>query len=107
MKVWRASGSGDYMLGFAGHEHLFVGQDPMAIERHYRTLSHLQFHYGRCWAAGSGAVGSGRKITGQPCWKLLGGLSDRVRAYASSGTLRDPEQMAEAAERYLDAGSQR
>ena len=24
------------------------------------------------------------------CWKLLGGLSNRVRAYASSGTLRDP-----------------
>ena len=27
-------GSGDLMLGFAGHEHLFVGQDALAIERH-------------------------------------------------------------------------
>ena len=44
------------------------------------------------------------KITGQPCWKLLGGLSNRVRAYASSGTLRDPGAMADAAERYLAMG---
>ena len=55
-------------------------------------------------AAGSRAVGSGGRITGQPCWKLLGGLSNRVRAYASSGTLRDPGAMAEAAERYLARG---
>ena len=97
-------GSGDYMLGFAGHEHLFVGQDAMATERHFRTLSHLQFHYGRCWPLDLALWDLAGKITGQPCWKLLGGLSDRVRAYASSGTLRDPEEMAEAAERYLDAG---
>ncbi len=97
-------GSGDYMLGFAGHEHLFVGQDPLAIERHSRTLSHLQFHYGRCWPLDLALWDLAGKITGQPCWKLLGGLSDRVRAYASSGTLRDPGEMAEAAEAYLDAG---
>ena len=30
-------GSGDLMVGFAGHEHLFVGQDPLDIERHYRA----------------------------------------------------------------------
>jgi L-alanine-DL-glutamate epimerase-like enolase superfamily enzyme len=34
----------------------------------------------------------------------LRGLSNRVRAYASSGTLRDPGAMAEAAERYLARG---
>jgi hypothetical protein len=42
-------GSGDTMLGFVGHEHLFLGQDPFAIERHVRVLDALQFHYGRCW----------------------------------------------------------
>ena len=40
-------GSGDTMLGFAGHEQLFLGQDPLAIERHVRVLDALQFHYGR------------------------------------------------------------
>ena len=59
-------GSGDLMLGFVGHEHLFVGQDPMAIERHYRTLSHLSFHYGRCWPLDLALWDLAGKLTGQP-----------------------------------------
>ena len=97
-------GSGDLMLGFAGHEHLFIGQDPLAIERHYRTLSHLAFHYGRCWPLDLALWDLAGQAAGLACWKLLGGLSNRVRAYASSGTLRDPGAMAAAAERYLAAG---
>jgi L-alanine-DL-glutamate epimerase-like enolase superfamily enzyme len=97
-------GSGDLMLGFQGHEELFIGWDPLAIERHYRVLSHINFHYGRCWPLDLALWDLAGKIAGQPCWKLLGGLSDRVRAYASSGTLRDPAQMAEAAERYIAQG---
>jgi L-alanine-DL-glutamate epimerase-like enolase superfamily enzyme len=97
-------GSGDLMLGFAGHEHLFIGQDPLALERHYRVLSHIDFHYGRCWPLDLALWDLAGKITGQPCWKLLGGLSSRVPAYASSGTLRDPAQMADVAERFLGEG---
>jgi L-alanine-DL-glutamate epimerase-like enolase superfamily enzyme len=97
-------GSGDLMAGFQGHESLFIGQDPLALERHYRVLSNLDFHYGRCWPLDLALWDLAGKITGQPCWKLLGGLSNRVRAYASSGTLRDPGAMAEAAERYLARG---
>ena len=97
-------GSGDRMLGFEGHEHLFVGQDPLALERHYRVLSNIDFHYGRCWPLDLALWDLTGKILGQPCWKLLGGLARRVRAYASSGTLRDPAAQAEAAERYLAQG---
>ena len=97
-------GSGDRMLGFDGHESLFVGQDPLAIERHFRVLSNIDFHYGRCWPLDLALWDLAGKIAGQPCWKLLGGLANRVRAYASSGTLRDPGAMAEAAERYLSQG---
>ncbi len=97
-------GSGDLMIGFAGHEPLFIGQDALALERHYRILSHIDFHYGRCWPLDLALWDLAGKITGQPCWKLLGGLSRRVRAYASSGTLREPGAMAEQAERYLEAG---
>jgi L-alanine-DL-glutamate epimerase-like enolase superfamily enzyme len=97
-------GSGDLMLGFAGHESLFIGHDPLAIERHYRVLSHINFHYGRCWPLDLALWDLAGKITGQPCWKLIGGLSNRVPAYASSGTLRDPAAMAEVAERFLDQG---
>ena len=97
-------GSGDLMLGFQGHEGLFIGQDPLAIERHYRVLSHINFHYGRCWPLDLALWDLAGKITSQPCWKLLGGLADRVRAYASSGTLRDPGRMAAVAEAYLGQG---
>ena len=97
-------GSGDLMVGFAGHESLFIGQDPLLLERHYRVLSHIEFHYGRCWPLDLALWDLAGKITGQPCWKLLGGLARRVRAYASSGTLRDPGALADCAERMLEQG---
>ena len=89
-------GSGDRMVGFGGHEDLFIGQDPLAIERHYRVLSHIDFHYGRCWPLDLALWDLAGKIVGQPCWKLLGGLSNRVRAYASCGVLRDAGAMTYA-----------
>ena len=97
-------GSGDVMLGFEGHEHLFIGQDPLAIERHWRVLNNLSFHYGRCWPLDLALWDLAGKLTAQPVWKLLGGLSNRVRAYASSGTLRGPDDMADVAERRLAEG---
>lgn len=97
-------GSGDTMPGFVGHEHLFVGHDPLDHERHHRIIDNLSFHYGRCWPLDIALWDLTGKILGQPCWKLLGGLSNRVRAYASSGTLRSPSAMVETARRYLELG---
>jgi L-alanine-DL-glutamate epimerase-like enolase superfamily enzyme len=96
--------SGDRMLGFQGHEDLFVGQDPLAFERHYRVLSNIDFHYGRCWPLDLALWDLAGKILGEPCWKLLGGSTGRVRAYASCGTLRAPQAQADAAERLLAQG---
>lgn len=97
-------GSGDTMPGFAGHEDLFIGQDPLALERHYHVLSHINFHYGRPWPVDLALWDLAGKITGQPVWKMLGGQADRVRLYASSGTLRDAGQMADLAFRYAEEG---
>ncbi len=97
-------GSGDYMLGFAGHEALFVGQDPLRLERHARVLEQIGFHYGRCWPLDLALWDLAGKIAGQPCWKLLGGLNDRIPAYASSGTLRDAGDLADLAERVAAKG---
>jgi L-alanine-DL-glutamate epimerase-like enolase superfamily enzyme len=97
-------GSGDRMLGFAGHESLFVGHDPLALERHWRILDNLQFHYGRCWPLDLALWDLAGKILGQPCWKLLGGLGNRVRAYASSGTRRTATAWPEVARRYREQG---
>src|SRR6202140_4372006 len=97
-------GSGDRMLGFEGHESLFVGQDPLALERHYRVLSNLDFHYGRCWPLDLALWDLAGKITGQPCWKLIGGFANPGPADTSSRRPRDPGAMGEVAERFLDQG---
>ncbi|GAB4183192.1 MAG: mandelate racemase/muconate lactonizing enzyme family protein [Thalassobaculales bacterium] len=97
-------GSGDYMLGFAGHEHLFIGEDPLRLERHWRVIDHIGFHYGRCWPLDLALWDLAGKIAGQPCWKLLGGLSARLPCYASSGTLRGPAALAELAGQVLARG---
>ena len=97
-------GSGDMMTGFEGHEHLFVGQEAMALERHWRVLNNISFHWGRCWPLDLALWDLAGKIAGQPCWKLLGGLNRSIKAYASSGTLRSPQKLAEAAEVYLAQG---
>lgn len=97
-------GSGDYMLGFAGHEHLFLGEDPLRLERHNRVIAHMTFHYGRCWPLDLALWDLAGKITGQPCWKLLGGLSPSVPCYASSGTLRSGPELADLAEATLARG---
>jgi len=97
-------GSGDRMLGFDGHEHLFVGEDPLRLERHYRILDNIAFHYGRCWPLDLALWDLAGKILGQPVWRLLGGRSDRIPAYASSGTLRSAGEMADVAEAFLGQG---
>ena len=61
--------SGDLMLGFQGHEDLFIGEDALALERHFRVLSHIDFHYGRCWPLDLALWDLAGKIAGQPCWK--------------------------------------
>ena len=70
-------------------------QDALAIERHWRILKNISFHWGRCWPLDIALWDLAGKITRQPCWKLLGGLKSSVRAYASSGTLRSPAELAE------------
>jgi L-alanine-DL-glutamate epimerase-like enolase superfamily enzyme len=42
-----------------------------------------------------------QRLPPQPCWKLLGGLTNRASPHASSGTLRDPQAQADAVERFL------
>jgi len=97
-------GSGDLMLGFEMHEELFVGRDPLDLDRHYRVLDNLAFHYSRYWPLDLALWDLAGKITGQPVWRMAGGRSRTLPLYASSGTLRGPREMADAAERFLEAG---
>ena len=97
-------GSGDLMLGFEHHEHLFIGEDPLALDRHWRVLDNLAFHYSRYWPLDLALWDLAGKTLGQPVWRLVGGRSDQVPLYASSGTLRDASAMADAAYAFLEAG---
>jgi D-galactarolactone cycloisomerase len=89
-------GSGDAMLGFAGHEHLFLDRDPFEIERHVAVLDNLQFHYGRMWPLEVALWDVIGQINGQPLWHLLGGSSPQVSLYASTGQRMSIEERVEA-----------
>jgi L-alanine-DL-glutamate epimerase-like enolase superfamily enzyme len=97
-------GSGDAMYGFSDYERYFLGEDPLNIERHNAVLSNVEFHAGRPWPMDVALWDLIGKIKGQPVWRLLGGHSNRIRAYASSGVHRSIPDMVEVAKRCIALG---
>ncbi len=97
-------GSGDQMLGFDGHEVLFLGHDPLDLERHNTVLSHIDFHYGRCWPLDIALWDLAGQIREEPVWRLLGGKDPSVPVYASSGALHQREDLATLAESFVAQG---
>lgn len=108
VRVWSEGqcgiGSGDLMVGFAGHEDLFVGEPVFAFDRHFRVLENIAFHYGRCWPLDIALWDLAGKLAGQPVWRLLGGRQRELALYASTGARRDAEAMADKAEEVLSEG---
>ena len=97
-------GSGDAMLGLAGHEHLFIGHDPFEIERHWQILDNIDFHYGRCWPLDIALWDIMGKASGQSVAELLGAKKFKILAYASSGEMLPPKERAERVQRFSDLG---
>lgn len=97
-------GSGDAMYGFADYSRYFIGQEPLHLERHNAVLSNIEFHAGRPWPMDVALWDLAGKIRGQPVWKMVGGHSNRIRAYASSGVHRPVEQMVRVARRAVERG---
>ena len=97
-------GSGDTMDGFAAFEHLFVGQDPLAIARHVRTLETIDFHAGRYWPLEAALWDIAGQVAGLPVATLFGGALDGIPAYASCGMLLPAGDRAESALRMRDEG---
>jgi len=89
--------SGDTMDGFARYEQLFVGRDPLAIERHVRTLETITFHAGRYWPVEAALWDLKGKALGVSVASLFGGAETRLAAYASCGELKAPAARAESA----------
>jgi D-galactarolactone cycloisomerase len=97
-------GSGDTMDGFGVFEHLFIGQDPLAIARHVRALETIDFHAGRYWPLEVALWDIAGQVAGLPVATLLGGAADVIPAYASCGVLRPAGERAESALRLREEG---
>src|SRR6476620_2174142 len=97
-------GSADTMDGFEAFEHLFVGQDPLAIARHVRVLETIDFHAGRYWPLEAALWDIAGQVAGLPVATLFGGATDALPAYASSGMLMPAPERAESSLRLRDDG---
>ncbi len=97
-------GSGDTMDGFEAAIPLFVGEDPLRLARHVRTLETIDFHGGRPWPLEAALWDIAGQAAGVPCATLLGGALDRLPAYASLGELRTPAERGEQALALREAG---
>ena len=97
-------GSGDTMDGFERYEYLFVGTDPLAIERHVVVLETITFHASRYWPLEAALWDLAGKAAGKPVAELLGGQLTRLPAYASTGEQRSPSERVESALRLRDEG---
>jgi L-alanine-DL-glutamate epimerase-like enolase superfamily enzyme len=97
-------GSGDTMDGFERYEHLFLGEDPLAVERHVAVLETITFHAGRYWPLEAALWDLAGKAEGKSVAQLFGGQLDRIPAYASTGEQRSPAERAQSALRLRDEG---
>jgi len=81
-----------------------MGQDPFAMEQHVANLRSMAFFVGRPWPVEIALWDIIGKATGQPVYKLLGGGSEKLKAYASTGELRGLEARVESAEQIVSEG---
>ncbi|MBD0317792.1 MAG: mandelate racemase/muconate lactonizing enzyme family protein, partial [Thermoleophilia bacterium] len=85
-------GSGDTMDGFERWAGLFLGQDPLALERHVRVLGTIAFHAARYWPLEAALWDVAGKTAAKPVAALLGedGHATELPAYASFGEAKRP-----------------
>jgi L-alanine-DL-glutamate epimerase-like enolase superfamily enzyme len=88
-------GAGTNMEGIEDYLDLFIGADPLDLDRHHAVLSNIDFHGGRPWPLDLALWDLAGKIKGQPVWRMLGGSSGQVPCYASTGVLRDIGEQTE------------
>lgn len=98
-----ASG-GDGLPDRALLESLLVGIDPLRSELVREVCETVDFHGGRPWAVEVAVWDLVGRALDVPLWRLLGGRSERLLAYASSGELVDAEERARRALALRDRG---
>jgi L-alanine-DL-glutamate epimerase-like enolase superfamily enzyme len=96
--------SGDNLPDAGVLERLLVGLDPMRVEVVREICETVDLHGGRPWTAEVAVWDLVARSLGQPLWRLLGGRSERLLAYASSGELTEPEERVRRVTALRDRG---
>jgi D-galactarolactone cycloisomerase len=85
-------------------ERLLVGLDARRTEVVREICETVDLHGGRPWTAEVATWDLVGRALGEPLWRLLGGRSERLLAYASSGELVAPDERARRVVALRDAG---
>jgi D-galactarolactone cycloisomerase len=96
--------SGDDLPDAAVLERFLVGVDPLRTEVVRQICETVDFHGSRPWTAEVAVWDLVGKALGEPLWRLLGGRSDRLLAYASSGEMVDADERADRVVALRDVG---
>lgn len=97
-------GGGDGLHGVAAYLPALIHTDPLRIESQVRRLETIDQHAGRPWPVEAALWDLIGQVHGQPAWRLFGGVSDRVDAYASLGARRPADELAAVVRDLLDQG---
>jgi L-alanine-DL-glutamate epimerase-like enolase superfamily enzyme len=81
-----------------------AGQDPFNIEQHVYNLRSMAFFVGRPWPVEIALWDIIGKATGQPIYRLLGGGTDKLRAYASTGEVRPTVERVDISQQMVAEG---
>jgi len=81
-----------------------VGLDPFRTEAVREICETVDFHHGRPWTLEVAVWDLVGRALGAPCWRLLGGRSERLTAYASTAELVEPDERARRVVALRDAG---
>jgi L-alanine-DL-glutamate epimerase-like enolase superfamily enzyme len=96
--------SGDGVPDRALLERLLVGTDAADASRVHGILETVDLHHGRNWTLEIAIWDLVGRAHGEPLWRLLGGSTGRIGAYASTGELVDAEERVQRCRALRDAG---
>ncbi len=83
---------GELLDGVETIERFLVGVDPLRTEIVREICETIDFHGGRPWQVEVAVWDLVGRAFDVPCWRLLGGRSERLLAYASSAEPVDPDE---------------
>jgi len=85
-------------------ERLLVGVDPLRTELVRELCETVDFHGARPWTAEAAVWDVVGRTLDVPCWRLLGGRSERLLAYASTGEAVPVEERVQRCLALAEAG---